>query len=146
VVFDFALDWSHEHIAAFLGERIEGYLVGDGYAGYGALVEKYPTLIEAGCWAHVLRKFRDALKESPVEASRMMRRIAKLFDIEREAVEQKLEPQAVRALRLEKSQPVLVYLYVLLDIFSRYAGGRVTPARRPRQPTGGYSESIISVS
>jgi transposase len=107
VVFDFALDWSHEHVAAFLGNQIEGYLVGDGYAGYGTLVEKYPALIEAGCWAHVLRKFRDALKEAPVEASRMMRRIAKLFDVEREAVEQKLAPAAVRALRAEKSQPVL---------------------------------------
>jgi len=108
VVFDFALDWGSEHVVAFLGENIEGYLVGDGYAGYGVVVQKHPALIEAGCWAHVLRKFRDALKESPVEASRMMRRIAKLFDIEREAVERKLEPKAVRALRAEKSQPVLV--------------------------------------
>ncbi|MSR63828.1 MAG: hypothetical protein EXS08_15490 [Planctomycetes bacterium] len=39
------------------------------------------------------------MKESPVEALRMMRRIAKLFDVEREAA---------RALRAEKSQPVLV--------------------------------------
>lgn len=107
VVFDFALDWSHEHVAAFLGNQIEGYLVGDGYAGYGVIVQKNPALIEAGCWAHALRKFRDALKESPVEASRMMRRIAKLFDIEREAVDRKLEPEAVRALRLEKSQVIL---------------------------------------
>lgn len=107
VVFDFAPDWGHEHVEAFLGDQIEGYLVGDGYAGYGALVRKHPALIEAGCWAHVLRKFRDALKEAPVEASRMMRAIAKLFDIEREAVEAKLEPEAVRALRAEKSQAVL---------------------------------------
>jgi len=108
VVFDFAPDWGHEHVATFLGNQIEGYLVGDGYAGYGPLVAKYPALIEAGCWAHVLRKFRDALKEAPVEAARMLRRIAKLFDIEREAIEQKLEPAAVRTLRAEKSQPVLI--------------------------------------
>ena len=108
VVFDFAIDWGHEHVEAFLGNQIEGYLVGDGYAGYGTIVKKRPALIEAGCWAHVLRKFRDALKEAPVEASRMMRWIAKLFDIEREAVEGKLEPKAVRALRAEKSQAVLV--------------------------------------
>lgn len=107
VVFDFAIDWGHEHVAAFLGEKIEGYLVGDGYAGFGVIVQKYPALIEAGCWAHVLRKFRDAMKELPVEALRMVRRIAKLFDIEREAVEKKLAPEAVRALRTEKSQPVL---------------------------------------
>ncbi|MSR63207.1 MAG: hypothetical protein EXS08_12260, partial [Planctomycetes bacterium] len=101
VVFDFALDWGHEHVAAFLGEKIEGCLVGDGYAGFGVSVQKYPALTEAGCWAHVLRKFRDAMKESPVEALRMVRRIAKLFDVEREAVEKKLEPEAVRALRAD---------------------------------------------
>lgn len=107
VVFDFVPDWGHEHIEAFLGNQIEGYLVGDGYAGYGTIVTKHPALIETGCWAHVLRKFRDALKEAPVEASRMMRWIAKLFDIEREAVERHLEPEAVRTLRAEKSQTVL---------------------------------------
>jgi transposase len=107
VVFDFAPDWGHEHVEAFLGNQIEGYLVGDGYAGYGTLVTKHPALIETGCWAHVLRKFRDALKEAPVEASRMMRWIAKLFEVEREAVERQLEPEAVRALRAEKSQAVL---------------------------------------
>jgi transposase len=106
VVFDFAPDWGHEHVEAFLGAD-RGYLVGDGYAGYGMIVKKHPALIETGCWAHVLRKFRDALKEEPVEASRMMRRIAKLFDVEREAVESKLAPEAVRALRAEKSRPVL---------------------------------------
>src|SRR5262249_1175678 len=107
VVFDFAPDWGHEHVETFLGNQIEGYLVGDGYAGYGTLVKKHPGLIEAGCWAHVLRKFRDALKESPVEAARMMRKIAKLFEIEREALERKLAPEEVRALRAEKSRPVL---------------------------------------
>jgi hypothetical protein len=107
VVFDFTPDWGHEHVEAFLGNQIEGYLVGDGYAGYGTIVKKHPALIETGCWAHVLRKFRDALKEAPVEASRMMRAIAKLFDIEREAVERHLEPEAVRALRAEKSQALL---------------------------------------
>lgn len=115
VVFDFAPDWGHEHVAAFLGEGIAGYLLGDGYAGYGVLVKKYPALIEAGCWAHVLRKFRDALKESPVEASRMMRRIGKLFDVEAEALREELGPEAVRALRLEKSQVILVEIRKAVD-------------------------------
>jgi transposase len=57
VVFDFAPDWGHEHVESFLGPRVEGYLVGDGYAGYGTLVEKYPALIEAGCWAHYPEPF-----------------------------------------------------------------------------------------
>jgi transposase len=115
VVFDFTPDWSHEHVAAFLGHDVEGYLVGDGYSGYGKLVEKYPGLIETGCWAHVFRKFRDALKESPVEAARMLRSIAKLFDVEREALEAKLSPEAVLALRAERGRPALAEIEKELD-------------------------------
>jgi transposase len=115
VVFDFTPDWSHEHVAAFLGHDVEGYLVGDGYSGYGKLVEKYPGLIETGCWAHVFRKFRDALKESPVEAARMLRSIAKLFDIEREALDAKLTPEAVLALRVDRSRPALAEIQKELD-------------------------------
>lgn len=107
VVFDFAPDWGHEHVEAFLGPNAEGYWVGDGYRGYGTIVAKNPALIECGCWAHVQRKLRDALKESPLEAARLMKLVAGLFLIEREAQAQKLDGAAVRALRLEKSQPIL---------------------------------------
>jgi transposase len=107
VVFDFTPDRRHEHVASFLGEDTEGYLVGDGYAGYGVLARKNPGLVETGCWAHVLRKFRDALKESPVEALRVLHQIGKLFDVESEAAKAELAPDALRALRLEKSKAVL---------------------------------------
>jgi len=107
VVFDFAPDRGHEHVERFLGQAIEGYLVGDGYAGYGAIVKKHPAVIEVGCWAHAIRKSREALEEAPTEASWMMTLIGKLFDVESEAVEKKLEPEAVQALRDEKSRPVL---------------------------------------
>jgi transposase len=115
VVFDFAPDWGHEHVAAFLGDEIAGYFVGDGYAGYGTLAKQNPALIEAGCWAHVLRKFRDALKESPVEALAMVRKIGKLFDVEKAALDAKLEPEAVRALRLERCPPVLAEIQSELE-------------------------------
>jgi transposase len=107
VVFDFAPDRGHEHVERFLGAAIEGYLVGDGYAGYGTIAKKHPAVIEVGCWAHSIRKWREALEESPTEASWMMTLIGKLFDVESEAVERKLEPEAVHALRDEKSRPVL---------------------------------------
>jgi transposase len=107
VVFDFAPDRGHEHVERFLGEAIEGYLVGDGYAGYGTIAKKHPAVIEVGCWAHAIRKWREALEESPTEASWMMTLIGKLFDVESEAVERKLEPAAVQALRDEKSRPLL---------------------------------------
>jgi transposase len=107
VVFDFAPDRGHEHVERFLGDSLEGYLVGDGYAGYGAIAKKHPAVIEVGCWAHSIRKCREALEEAPAQASEMMTLIAKLFDVEAEAAGRKLEPAAVHALRMEKSKPVL---------------------------------------
>ena len=107
VVFDFTPDRGHEHVAQFIGPGVEGYLVGDGYAGYGALAKANAGLIETGCWAHVLRKFRDALKESPVEALRLLHLIGKLFDVEAEGQKAELDAVAMRTLRLEKSAAVL---------------------------------------
>lgn len=107
VVFDFAPDWGHEHVEAFLGPKAEGYWIGDGYRGYATIVAKNPGLIECGCWAHVQRKLRDALKESPLQAAGLMKLVARLFLIEREAQERKLDPAALKALRLEKSQPIV---------------------------------------
>ena len=41
----------------------------DGYAGYGAFADRRPgeagPITLAGCWAHVRRKFHDALEQSP---------------------------------------------------------------------------------
>lgn len=107
VVYDFVPDKTHEHVLAFLGEGFQGYLVGDGYPGYGTVARKQPGVIEAGCWAHVFRKFKDALKEAPVEAGRMLRSIAKLFGLESQAAAEKLEPDAVLALRRNKAPPLL---------------------------------------
>lgn len=114
VVFDFAPDWGHEHVEAFLGPNAEGYWVGDGYRGYATITAKNPALIECGCWAHVQRKLREALKESPLEASRLMKLVGRLFVIEREAVEAKLEHAAVKALRNEKSRPVVAEIEQVL--------------------------------
>lgn len=107
VVYDFTPDRTHEHVLKFLGADISGWLVGDGYAGYGTIAGKCNGVVEAGCWAHVLRKFRDALKDSPLEASSMMTLIGKLFEIETQAVERKLTSSERLALRAEQSRPTL---------------------------------------
>jgi transposase len=107
VVFDFAIDRGHEHVLEFLGPEIQGYLVGDGYSGYGTIANKRKKIIEAGCWAHVLRKCREAIEESPVEASALVAMIRTLFEIEAEAAEKELAPEAVKALREERSKPAL---------------------------------------
>ena len=112
-VFDFALDWGHEHVLEMLGPDFRGYLVGDGYAGYETIAGKLPGVIEAGCWAHALRKFRDVSKEAPAEAATMVAAIAELFDIERDADQRKLDADQRRALRAEQSAPMVELIHAL---------------------------------
>lgn len=113
VVFDFAIDRSHEHVLEMLGPNFRGYLVGDGYAGYETIAGKLPGVIEAGCWVHAMRKFRDASKEAPAQAATMMAAIAELFEIEREADRLGLDPEQRRALRIEQSAPMLELIHAL---------------------------------
>ncbi len=107
VVFDFALDRGHEHVLDYLGPGISGYLVGDGYSGYGTIAKKRSGLVEAGCWAHALRKVRDALKESPAEAAALLVVVRSLFRIEVEAAEQGLDADGVKSAREARSKDVL---------------------------------------
>lgn len=113
VLFDFAVDWGHEHVLEMLGPNFHGYLVGDGYAGYETIAGLLPGVIEAGCWAHALRKFRDASKEAPAEAAAMMAAIAELFAIERDADGRGLDAEQRRALRVGKSGPMLELIHSL---------------------------------
>jgi len=115
VVFDFTLDRGHDHVLDFLGEGIQGYLVGDGYAGYFTIAKKRPGLVVTGCWAHALRKARDAIKESPAEATSLVSMIGTLFGIEAEAADRGLEPGAVRDLRAERSKPALDRIRARID-------------------------------
>jgi transposase len=65
--------------------RYEGYLQTDGYDGYTAIGEKQ-GIVHVGCWAHVRRKFVEALKITKGEnsATEMLALIGALYDIERE--------------------------------------------------------------
>jgi len=115
VVFDFTSNRGHEHVLDFLGSDIQGYLVGDGYAGYGTIAKKCPGVIEAGCWAHAVRYCREAIKESPAEGSQLVAAIGPLFAIEAEALQQKLTPSAVHDLRQQRSRPVLKNIRELIE-------------------------------
>ncbi len=75
---------------AFL-EGFEGFLVTDGYGGYSQIENTKRAL----CWAHVRRKFFEALPSSgkniqETEAYRALERIGQIFHVETEL--QKLEP------------------------------------------------------
>ncbi len=114
IVYDFTEDRNTDSLADVLRGFEAGVLVGDGYAGYESLAGKRPGIINAGCWAHALRKFRDAIDEAPLEAVRAVTTIGELFAIERQADSEKLSSDGRLALRERESSPVVEALVDLL--------------------------------
>ncbi|MFT7669947.1 MAG: transposase [Planctomycetota bacterium] len=89
-------------------EDFNGYLVGDGYSGhFAAAREAGGDIVHGGCFAHVLRKFRDAEMESRRMARLYMSDISALYDIEDEATEARLSLEERVLLRRKKARSVL---------------------------------------
>src|SRR5206468_7843099 len=70
---DVVYRWETTRAAACLENIVPmdftGTIQCDGYAGYGAFANRRPGAITlAGCWAHVRRKFYDALEQTPRSA------------------------------------------------------------------------------
>ena len=67
-----------EHLKTF-----SGYMQTDAYAGYDAMPQVNAGITMVGCWAHVRRKFMDALAVEKEEASWFLSQIQRLYAIER---------------------------------------------------------------
>ena len=116
-------------------EGFVGYLQTDGYDGYNAVVAAQ-ALIHIGCWAHVRRKFHEALqaqgkkkaqgKAGGGKAQQGLALIQKLYQVERLAKDR--SPEERQALRQEKAAPVLDQLHAWLL--------RSLPEVPPRTATG----------
>ncbi len=104
VWFAYSPDRRGEHPAGHL-ENYKGILQADGYAGFNRLYEK-GGIREAGCWAHVRRKFHDLYQahRSPV-AKDALERIGQLYGIEKEIRGQ--SPGERREIRRARSRPLL---------------------------------------
>jgi len=102
-VFDFQLGRGREGPRKFLGNW-EGILQTDGYQAYEGIGG--PKLIHVGCWAHVRRKFVDAVKLNPQdgEAVKMVTRMDALFLVDRHAREREMSVEARLALRREHAE------------------------------------------
>ncbi len=64
------------------------------------------TATEVGCWAHARRKFH-ALKDSDCRVAYPLKLIAQLYQVEKLADRQKLEPDGREHLRRKRSGPIL---------------------------------------
>jgi transposase len=88
--------------------NFKGKLQCDGYSGYRAFAKGRAGTIElAGCWAHVRRKFHEALEQSPKTAGWIMRQIQHLYRVEARLREQKAGPNLREAVRAHESQPIV---------------------------------------
>lgn len=101
-------DHPQQHLKGF-----EGTLQADGYAGFNRLYET-GTIQEAGCWAHVRRKFYDLEQAhaSPV-AAEMLARIGQLYGIEREI--RGRSPDERRPVRQARARPLLDAMHGWLE-------------------------------
>ena len=85
-----------------------GIVQSDGYSAYRAFANGKNGAIElAGCWAHVRRKFYDALEQSPRVAGWLMRQIQHLYRIEEQLREHRAGPQLRQAMRASQSRPIV---------------------------------------
>jgi transposase len=104
VIYDFADGRGGVHAREFLG-KWTGKLVCDDYAGYKALFER--GVIEIGCMAHARRKFHELFANHRSDlAAEALRYFAKLYEIEGEAREQRLDAEGRQRLRQQRSKPI----------------------------------------
>jgi hypothetical protein len=104
--------WETSRAAACLNNIIpvdfKGTVQCDGYVAYRSFANGRNGTIElAGCWAHVRRKFHEALEQSPKTAGWILRQIQHLYRVEARLREQKAGPKLREAVRAHESKPIV---------------------------------------
>ena len=108
------------------------YLICDGYQGYNAAVKFHKDLIRCGCWAHLRRKFTDAIPTkdgeeipgSPAVEGRNL--IDKLFLVE--SILSEKSPEERTRTRKELEVPILNSFWEWLDKQKPVSGSRFAAA------------------
>ena len=100
-----------------LGPEFKGTLQCDGYSAYRAFAGRKQGILLSGCWAHVRRKFHDALAQSTSRAGWVLRQIQHLYRIESALREFKAGPALRQAVRACQSRPVAERLHKTLLLF-----------------------------
>ena len=84
-----------------------GILQCDGYAAYPAHAAKHPGVMLAACWAHVRRKFFEALQTGQSLAAGPLKAIGELYAVEKELRDTRAGPVERVAVRQHASAPIL---------------------------------------
>jgi transposase len=109
---DVFFDWHASRAAQCLDTIVpmdfEGTVQCDGYDAYNRLAQRSGKQIKlAYCWAHVRRKFNEALEGAPRTAGWLIKQIQLLYRIESRLRDQKAGPALRQAVRESQSKPVV---------------------------------------
>jgi len=126
ILFEYQPTRGGEHPKAFLdGAKPGFFLQTDGYAGYNSV----KCAIHCGCWAHLRRKFNDAMPKNPPKDNMAFIGLAfcqKLFKLEDGWT--KLSSQDRLRQRLERSKPVLDEFFAWVQNVNPLAGSKLAEA------------------
>ena len=142
VLYDYQPSRSGENAARYL-EGFRGYLHTDGYSGYN----KLENVTRCGCWAHLRRKFVEAIPGNkasgspPTTAETGRDYCDKLFHIEEQLKELSAGERYLKRLELEK--PILEAFWGWLDSVQALKGsalGKAVTYARNQKP---YMENYL---
>jgi len=126
IVYDYTPNRSRDGPDKFLKD-FHGYLQADAYSGYDAIyAEEARGVTEVACMAHARRKHFEAQSSDLMRSTVVLAYIHLLYDVEREAKKGQANAAARRALRQERSVPILKDLKAYLE--------RERPKVAPKSP------------
>lgn len=116
-VFHWAAGRGYEHLQRWLPADFDCVIQTDEYKPYDKLAADFEVPAHAHCWAHVRRRFYQALEagEHPARNRWILHQIGLLYQIESRLREQKADPKLRAAVRAWQSHPVLKRLFLVLE-------------------------------
>lgn len=127
ILFEYQPTRHGDHAANFL-EGYAGFLVCDGYDGYN----KVKSVTRCGCWAHVRRKFVDALPTDKQLLSTSMAAVGvdycnRLFGMEAQFAALTTDDRHIK--RQELAKPILDEFFAWLESFRAEPGTKLSSAK-----------------
>jgi transposase len=135
VAFAYAPNWKADHPAALLHD-FTGYLQGDGYAGYAAMLRDeesgepiVPEDRRLGCGMHIRAKFEKAAKANDARAAVAIAYFKAIYRVEEACKEEGLSAEARYERRARESLPRVDELYAWIrDLHPRLVPGSLLHA------------------
>ena len=127
VLFDYEPSRSGDNAVRYL-QGFKGYVHSDGYSGYNKLTD----VVRCGCWAHLRRKFVEAIPKGKASGSNGSQAqigagyCDRLFKIEDELKDMSPEDRYIK--RLELAKPVLEAFWSWLETVNALPGSKLGKA------------------